>query len=74
MVTPFSDVTLTEERMQEIIRHRREIRGTQIRPVFLVQFARNVEFYIRIYLLSLSASTINSRSLWSTDDLVLSVT
>ena len=44
-----SDFTLPEERMQKIIRRRREIRGIQIRPIRLGQFTSDVEFYIRIY-------------------------
>jgi len=42
------DVTLTEERLQKIIRHSREIRVIQIPPIRLGQFTPNVEFYIQV--------------------------
>ena len=43
------DATQTEERMQKVIRHSREIRVIQNRPIRLGQLTTNVEFYIQIY-------------------------
>ena len=43
------DVTLTEERMQKIIRRSRDTRVIQSRPIRLGQLTTNVEFYIHVY-------------------------
>jgi len=43
------DATLTEERMQKVIRHRRKIRVIQSRPIRLGLLTTNVEFYIQVY-------------------------
>jgi len=42
------DATLTEERMQKVIRHSREIRIIKSRPIRLGQITTNVEFYIQV--------------------------
>ena len=39
------DATLTEDRMQKIIRHGREIRVIQRSPVRICQFTASIEFY-----------------------------
>jgi len=44
-----SDATLTEERMQKVIHHSREIRVIQSRPIRLGQLTTNVELYMQIY-------------------------
>jgi len=43
------DATLTEERMQKVVRHSREIRVIQSRTIRLGQLTANVEFYIQVY-------------------------
>jgi len=43
------DATLTEEQMQKVIRHSREIRVIQSRFIRLCQFTTNVEIYIQVY-------------------------
>ena len=43
------DATLTEERMQKVIRHIREIRIIQSLPIRLGQLTTNVEFCIQVY-------------------------
>jgi len=44
------DATLTEERMQKVIRHSREIRVIHSRPIRLGQFTTDVEIYIQVYI------------------------
>jgi len=43
------DATLTEERMQKVIRHSREIRVIQSCPIRVGQLNTNVVFYIQVY-------------------------
>jgi len=43
------DTTLTEERIQKVIPHSREIRVIQSPPIRLGQLTTNVEFYIQVY-------------------------
>jgi len=43
------DSSLTEERMQKIVRHSREIRVILCCSTLLRPFTMNVEFYIQVY-------------------------
>jgi len=48
--TAQGDTTLTEERMQKVIRHSRGISVLQSCPIPHGQLTTNVEFYIQVYL------------------------